>query len=73
MRICSFLTNTSKNNNLFASVKFVSEVISAKKDKDNKIIEGDLEKIKQVTDYWMFTRNILKKGPNWYLSEIISK
>ena len=60
-------------NDLFASVKFVSEVISAKKDKDNKIIEGDLEKIKQVTDYWMFTRNILKKGPNWYLSEIISK
>ncbi len=60
-------------NDLFASVKFVSEVISAKKDKDNKIIEGDLDKIKQVTDYWMFTRNILKKGPNWYLSEIISK
>ena len=60
-------------NDLFASVKFVSEVISVKKDKDNKIIEGDIDKIKQVTDYWMFTRNILKKGPNWYLSEIISK
>tara|TARA_B100001029_G_scaffold162006_1_gene151123 strand:+ start:23 stop:643 length:621 start_codon:yes stop_codon:yes gene_type:complete len=60
-------------NELFASVKFVSEVISVKKDKDDKIIEGNPDKIKQVTDYWKFTRNIIKKGPNWYLSEIISK
>ncbi len=60
-------------NELFASVKFVSEVISVKKDKDDKIIEGNPDKIKHVIDYWKFTRNILKKGPNWYLSEIISK
>ena len=60
-------------NELFASVKFVSEVISVKKDKDGKIIEGNPNKIKQVTDYWKFSKNILKKGPNWYLAEIISK
>ncbi len=60
-------------NELFASVKFVSEVISVKKDKENKIIEGNPDKIKQVVDYWKFTRNILKKGPNWYLSEIVTK
>jgi len=60
-------------NDLFASVKFVSEVISVKKDKDNKIIEGNPDKIKQVTDYWKFSRNILNKSPNWYLSEIVSK
>ncbi len=60
-------------NELFASVKFVSEVISVKKDKDDKIIEGNPDKIKYVTDYWKFSKNILKKGPNWYLSEIISK
>ena len=60
-------------NELFASVKFVSEVISVKKDKDNKIIEGNPDKIKLVTDYWKFSKNILKKGPNWYLSEIVTK
>ena len=60
-------------NDLFASVKFVSEVISVKKDKENKIIEGSPDKIKQVTDYWKFTKNILNKSPNWYLSEIVSK
>ena len=60
-------------DDLFASVKFVSEVISVKRDKENKIIEGHPDKIKYVTDYWKFTRNILNKNPNWYLSEIISK
>jgi len=60
-------------NDVFASVKFVSEVISVKKDKNDKIIEGNPDKIKQVTDYWKFTRNILNKNPSWYLSEIVTK
>ena len=60
-------------DNLFATVKFVAEVISVKKDKQNKIIEGNPDKIKFVTDSWKFTRNIKQKDPNWYLSEIISK
>ena len=60
-------------DNLFATVKFVAEVISVKKDKENKIIEGNSDKIKFVTDSWKFTRNIKQKDPNWYLSEIISQ
>jgi len=59
-------------NDLYVSVKFFSEVISVKK-KDNKIVEGNPDKIKQVKDYWKFTRNILNRNPNWHLSEIISK
>ena len=59
-------------DDLSATVKFVAEVISAKK-KDDKIIEGSPDKIKFVTDIWKFTRNINNKSPNWYLSEIISK
>ena len=59
-------------DDLFATVKFVAEVISVKK-KDEKIIEGNPDKIKFVTDVWKFTRNINNKSPNWYLAEIISK
>ena len=51
----------------------MSEVISVKKDKDDKIIEGNPNKIKQVTDYWKFTRNLSNTSPNWYLSEIVTK
>ena len=57
---------------LSATVKFVAEVISVKK-KEDKIIEGNPDKIKFVTDIWKFTRNINNKSPNWYLAEIISK
>ena len=70
----SSLENYKKvKNDLFATVKFVSEVISVKKDKDDKIIEGNPDKIKQVTDYWKFTKNISNKSPNWYLFEIVGK
>ena len=59
-------------DDLSATVKFVAEVISVKK-KEEKIIEGNPDKIKFVTDIWKFTRNINNKNPNWYLAEIISK
>ena len=60
-------------DDMFATVKFVAEVISVKKDKNNKIIEGNPDKIKFVTDVWKFTRNINNKSPNWNLAEIISQ
>ncbi len=60
-------------DNLFATVKFVAEVISVKRDKENKIIEGNPDKIKFVTDSWKFTKNVNNKSLNWYLSEIISQ
>ena len=60
-------------NQLYATVKFVSEIISVKKNIDNKIVEGDPDKIKIVTDHWKFTKSILSNNPNWQLTEIISK
>ena len=57
----------------FATVKFVCEIISVKKDKEDKIIEGNPDRIKTVTDYWKFSKSTLSKSPNWYLAEIISK
>ena len=52
------------------TVKFVSEIISVKKNKENKIIEGDPNKIKTVIDRWKFTKKISSLNPNWYLAEI---
>ena len=57
----------------FSTVKIVCEIISVKKDKNETIIEGDPDKIKTVTDFWIFSKNISSKNPNWFLSEIISK
>ncbi len=55
---------------LFFTVKFVSEIVSVKKDRDNKIIEGDPNKIKTVIDHWKFTKRISSSNPNWYLAEV---
>ena len=60
-------------DDLFATVKFVAEVISVKRDKENKIIEGSPDKIKFVTDVWKFTKNIKNTSPNWYLAEIVNQ
>ena len=55
---------------LFFTVKFISEIISVKKDKNNNIVEGDPNKIKTVIDHWKFTRKISSLSSNWYLAEI---
>jgi len=60
-------------NDFFATVKIVCEIISVKKDKTDIVIEGNPDRIKTVTDYWKFTKNVFSKNPNWFLTEIISK
>ena len=57
-----------QNNDLLeVSVNFISEIITCIKDKDNKIISGDPQKIKTVNDTWKFSRNIRSQNPNWQL------
>ena len=70
----SNLENYEKiQNDIFATVKFVSEIISVKKDKNNQVVEGNPDRIKTVTDQWKFTKKESSSSPNWYLAEILSK
>mgnify|MGYP003687863603 FL=1 len=59
--------------NLVATVKIFCEILSVKKDKEGKVIEGNPDRIKTVTDYWNFTKDASSDNPNWFLAEIISK
>ena len=59
--------------NIFATVKFVSDIISVKKDKDNNVLEGNPDRIKTVTDHWKFSKKETSNSPNWYLAEILPK
>ena len=59
-------------DNIFATVKFVSDIISVKKDKSNNVIEGNPDRIKTVTDQWKFSKKASSDSPNWYLAEILS-
>ena len=60
-------------DNIFATVKFVSDIISVKKDKSNNVLEGNPDRIKTVTDHWKFSKKETSNSPNWYLAEILSK
>ena len=53
------------------TVRFVSQLISATRDKAGAIISGDSQRIKEVTDIWTFSRDIssakARANPNWRL------
>ena len=55
------------NNMLEVTVDFVSEIISFVKDKENKILSGDPEKVKKVFDTWKFSKDFRSNNPNWLL------
>ena len=54
-------------NMLEVTVEFVSEIISCIKDKENKIVSGDPEKVKKVHDIWKFSKDSKSNNPNWLL------
>ena len=49
------------------TVKFVSELITAVRNRAGEVIEGDPKKIREVTDIWTFAREITSRDPNWKL------
>jgi predicted lipid-binding transport protein (Tim44 family) len=49
------------------SVKFVSELISATRDRAGVVISGDPKRIKEVVDIWTFAREVSSRDPNWKL------
>jgi len=64
------IKNFEKKDNIYTfTVNFVSEIITCKKDKNNKVIEGNPDIIKTVNDVWKFSKNMWSNNPNWYLVE----
>ena len=64
------IKNFEKKDNIYTfTVNFVSEIITCKKDKNNKVVEGNPDIIKTVKDVWKFSKNMWSSNPNWYLVE----
>ena len=49
------------------TIKFVSELISATRDKAGGVVGGDPKRIREVTDIWTFAREAVSRNPNWKL------
>ena len=50
------------------TVKFISEQVNVLRDKDGNVIDGDAERIVEVTDFWTFARDTKSRNPNWSLA-----
>jgi predicted lipid-binding transport protein (Tim44 family) len=49
------------------TVRFVSQMISVTRDKAGAIVDGNPEKVSDITDVWTFARDITSRDPNWKL------
>ncbi len=53
------------------TVRFASHLISATRNSDGEVIDGDPQRIKEVTDIWTFSRDVSSSralsNPNWKL------
>ncbi len=49
------------------TVRFVSDLVTAVRDRAGNVIEGDIKAVRQVTDVWTFARNVTSPNPNWQL------
>jgi predicted lipid-binding transport protein (Tim44 family) len=49
------------------TVRFVSELVTAVRDRMGNVVEGDLKSVRRVTDVWTFERDVRSPNPNWKL------
>jgi predicted lipid-binding transport protein (Tim44 family) len=49
------------------TVRFVSQMISVTRDKAGTIVDGNPDKVTDITDVWTFARDAASRDPNWKL------
>ena len=47
------------------TLRFVSKLVSATRDRSGDVIDGNAEKVTDVTDVWTFARDVSSRDPNW--------
>jgi predicted lipid-binding transport protein (Tim44 family) len=49
------------------TMRFNAEVVSATRDKDGALIEGNADQVQLIADEWTFARSTKSRDPNWKL------
>ena len=49
------------------TVRFLSQLITATRDRAGALIDGDPMKVRELTDVWTFARDLPSTNPNWRL------
>jgi predicted lipid-binding transport protein (Tim44 family) len=56
-----------RGRNAQVTVRFHSKLVSVTRDKDGNVIDGNAEKVTDITDVWTFARDVTSRDPNWKL------
>ena len=54
-----------RNRTAQITIRFVSKLVSATRDRAGAVIDGSADKVTDVTDVWTFARDISSRDPNW--------
>jgi len=49
------------------TLRFVSQLVSATRDRGGNVIDGSGDTVTSVTDVWTFARDVTSRDPNWNL------
>jgi predicted lipid-binding transport protein (Tim44 family) len=49
------------------TVRFVSKLITVTRDRTNNVVDGNPDKVVDITDVWTFSRDAKSRDPNWKL------
>lgn len=49
------------------TIRFVSQLVSVTRDAQGVVVEGNADKVTDVTDVWTFARDVSSRDPNWKL------
>ena len=49
------------------TIQFKAEVVSATRDADGNLVEGNADQVVTIADEWTFARNTRSRDPNWKL------
>ncbi len=56
-----------RGRNAQVTVRFQSKLVSVTRNKDGNVIDGNAERLTDITDVWTFARDITSRDPNWKL------
>jgi predicted lipid-binding transport protein (Tim44 family) len=54
-----------RNRTTQITVRFVSKLVSSTRDRSGAVIDGNADKVTDVTDVWTFARDVSSRDPNW--------
>ncbi|WP_367716934.1 Tim44/TimA family putative adaptor protein [Nitratireductor sp. GISD-1A_MAKvit] len=63
----SIISAEMKGSEAHVTLRIVSELISATRDRAGEVIDGDPETVAEVKDVWTFARDTRSRDPNWKL------